>query len=106
MNDEQQDERINKLTARVEQLTGAVDVSNQMNLQLIALLKKALFYMFLIIVFLIGAIIYGAIGKDGFYAVRPTFPTTAYHPHGGDIIPWSDDGGISHFLSSHGAKAA
>lgn len=105
MNDEQQDERINKLTARVEQLTGAVDVSNQMNQQLIALLKKALFYMFLIIVFLIGAIVYGAIGKEGFYAVRPTFPTTAYIPHGG-IIPWSDDGGIAHFLSSHGAKAA
>ena len=66
-------EKINALTGRVEQLVGAVDVANQINLELMKLIKKALCYMFWIIVFLICAIIYGAIGKDGFYAVRPDF---------------------------------
>lgn len=82
-------EKINALTGRVEQLVGAVDVANQINLELMKILKKAIFYMFLIIVFLIGAIIYGAIGKEGFYAVRQTVPIPS---SGKDAaIPWFND---------------
>lgn len=63
-------EKIHALTSKMEQLTGAVDVANQINIELMKLLKKALCYEFWVIVLLIGAIIYGAIGKEGFYAVR------------------------------------
>lgn len=83
-------DKINSLTSRVEQLAGAVDISNQMNAQLIGLLKKALCYMFWIIVFLIGAIIYGAIGKDGFYAVRGSIPMPQQSVVSQDAIPWND----------------
>jgi len=62
--------KINALTSQQQQLIGAMDVQNQINIELMKLLKKALCYEFWIIVLLIGAIIYGAIGKDGFYAVR------------------------------------
>lgn len=83
-------EKINTLTSKVEQLTGAVDVANQINLELMKLLKKALCYMFWVIVFLIGAIIYGAIGKDGFYAVRGTIPMPSQSVVSQDAIPWTD----------------
>lgn len=62
--------KIHSLADKVEQLTGVVRVSNEINLQLVGLMKKALLYMFWIIVLLIGTVIYGAIGKEGFYAVR------------------------------------
>jgi len=63
-------EKIHALTSSVDQLRGAVDVANQINIELMKLLKKALCYEFWVIVLMIGAIIYGAIGKEGFYAVR------------------------------------
>jgi len=86
-------DKIHSLTARMEQLTGAVDVSNQINLELMKLLKKALCYMFWIIVFLIGAIIYGAIGKDGFYAVRQSIPIPENIPTRTPTaaLPWHND---------------
>lgn len=62
--------KIHTLADKVEQLTGVVRTSNEINLQLVGLMKKALMYMFWIIVLLIGTVIYGAIGKEGFYAVR------------------------------------
>lgn len=70
--------KIHNLADKVEQLTGVVKASNEINLQLVELMKKALMYMFWIIVFLIGTVIYGAIGKEGFYAVRHSVVDSAY----------------------------
>ena len=80
-------QKINELSAKVEQLAGVVSMANKINGDLVSLLKKALLYMFLIIVCLIGAIIYGAIGKDGFYAVRQGVVPIGH----ADAIPWGDD---------------
>ena len=95
---------------RVEQLTASVDVSNQLIIkqmeQLASEHKSAMTelrsmhdsyvkmtrYIFgmlgVIILFLIAALVYGAIGKDGLYAVGQTVPTNRMA--GKDAIPVSD----------------
>ena len=87
-------EKINTLTGRVEQLVGAVDVANKINLELMKLLKKALSYEFWVILFLIAALVYGAIGKDGLFAVRQAVPLPTCPPSGEQqtmLVPWHND---------------
>lgn len=89
-------EKINDLTQKVASLTSAVDVSNQVNIEHMKLLKKALSYEFYLILFLIAALVYGAIGKDGLFSVRhvvpiPTYPTDQPSDQQTMIIPWHND---------------
>ena len=65
---------INALTAEVKTLSGTVDVQNKIITDLVALLKKALSLEFYVILILIAALIYGAIGKEGLFAVRQSLP--------------------------------
>ena len=65
---------INSLAAEVKSLSGTVEAQNQINSDLVALLKKALSYEFYVIVALIAALIYGAVGKEGLFAVRQSLP--------------------------------
>lgn len=117
-------EKINRLTARVEQLTGSVDVSNQLvirQMEQSAADHKAAMQelrtmhdsyakmtrwivcsLITIILFLTGAIVYGAIGREGFYSVRPNFPQTAQFQT--DMIPFNDRQLI--FGMKRGASAA
>ena len=67
--------KIEVLTKSVSELTGAVSVLNKTNTDLTTTLKRALFYQFIVIVFLILVIAYGAIGERGMYAVRETMPS-------------------------------
>ena len=67
--------KIDVLTKTVSELTGAVSVLNKTNTDLTSTLKRALFYQFIVIVFLILVIAYGAIGERGMYAVRETMPS-------------------------------
>ena len=67
--------KIEVLTKSVSELTGAVSVLNKTNTDLTTTLKRALFYQFIVIVFLILVIAYGAIGERGMYAVRKTMPS-------------------------------
>ena len=67
--------KIENLTKTVSELTGAVAVLNKTNSDLVATLKRSIFYQFLVIVFLILVIAYGAIGERGMYAVRETMPS-------------------------------
>ena len=67
--------KIEVLTKSVSELTGAVSVLNKTNSDLVTTLKRSIFYQFLVIVFLILVIAYGAIGERGMYAVRETMPT-------------------------------
>lgn len=89
-------EKINDLRTSVDQLRGSVDVANQINIEHMKLLKKALSYEFHLILFLIAALVYGAIGKDGLFAVRqavpiPTYPTDQPSDQQTMIIPWHND---------------
>lgn len=87
-------DKINTLTGRVEQLVGAVDVANQINLELMKLLKKALAYEFWVIIILIAALVYGAIGEKGLYSVRQVIPVPSSDGQasliGNDMAPWND----------------
>ena len=65
---------INALTAEVKTLSGTVEAQNKINADLVALLRKALSYEFYIILILIAALVYGAIGKEGLFAVRQSLP--------------------------------
>ena len=65
---------INSLAAEVKSLSGTVEAQNQINSDLVALLKKALSYEFYVILILIAALVYGAIGKEGLFAVRQSLP--------------------------------
>lgn len=65
---------INALTAEVKSLSGMVAAQTKINSDLVELLKKALSYEFYVILFLIAALVYGAIGKDGLFAVRQAIP--------------------------------
>lgn len=84
--EEDQYRKINELTTKLAQLTGTVEAQNAINADLVALLKKALLYLFLIVIALIGTVIYGAIGKDGFYAVRKGVVNVTMS----DIVPADD----------------
>lgn len=89
-------EKINSLAAKVEGLTAAVDISNQLNIETVKLLKKALSYEFWTIIVLIAALVYGAIGKDGLFAVRqavpvPTVPALPQGDQQAVIAPWHND---------------
>lgn len=95
---------------RVEQLSASVDMTNRLIIKQLEqsssdhkasmVEMRAMYdshvkmtrYIFavlsLIILFLIAALVYGAIGKDGLYAVRQTVPT--HRVAGKDAIPISD----------------
>ena len=99
-------EKLNALTTKVEGLTSAVDVSNDilikqmeqssedhkvaiselrmMHDSYVTMTKYIIGLLALIIFSLIGAITYGAIGKQGLFAVRDTIPRVA-------IVPWHND---------------
>ena len=65
---------INSLAAEVKSLSGTVEAQNKINADLVALLRKALSYEFYVILILIAAIVYGAIGKERLFAVRQSLP--------------------------------
>lgn len=65
---------INSLATEVKFLSGTVDAQNKIITDLVALLKKALSYEFYVILILIAALVYGAIGRDGLFAVRQSLP--------------------------------
>lgn len=65
---------INSLAAEVKSLSGSVEAQNKINSDLVALLRKALSYEFYVILILIAALVYGAVGKEGLFAVRQSLP--------------------------------
>ena len=100
-------DKINTLAAKVEGLTSAVDVSNDILLRQIEqsavdhsaamdklqkmhdsyvkMTKYIIGMLFIVIFSLIGALIYGAIGKEGLHAVRDTMPKVTF------AVPWHND---------------
>lgn len=89
-------DRINELSSRVDFLAGQVETSNKLNAELVKLLRRESNGKFGVIIVLIAALIYMALGPDGYNAVRDTIPTpwrkgeqkaTASAP----IAPWHDD---------------
>lgn len=81
-------DKFHGLADTVGKLTGAVEASNAINVALIGVLKKVLVGAFLIIVILILALIFGALGERGFNAVTDKMPSI---PMSADAIPAHND---------------
>lgn len=67
-------DKINGLTAKVCELTGVVQVANNINGELLKLLRRVLSGAFWVIVLLVLALLYAANGPDGYRAIRETLP--------------------------------
>lgn len=67
-------DKINGLTAEVRELAGAVQVSNNINGELLKLLRRVLSGAFWVIVLLVLALLYASLGPDGYKAIRDTLP--------------------------------
>ena len=80
-------DKINDLTSEVKELAGSVQVSNDINGELLKLLRRVLSGAFWVIVLLVLALLYAANGPDGYKAIRETLP----HVPG---VP-TDDGGTA-----------
>lgn len=95
--------KVGTLANSVSELSGSVSVLNKTNTDLVSLLKKALSCEFYIILLLIAALVYGAIGKEGLYSVRQIVPVPSSapvdipHADGVSVIPWHDD--LRHYLN-------
>ena len=87
-------DKINGLTAEVRELAGAVQVSNNINGELLKLLRRVLSGAFWVIVLLVLALLYAANGPDGYRAIRETLPNIPGVP----TAP-TDDGGTAAAVS-------
>lgn len=66
--------RMNDTDRKLSESIGKWDVIISQNERLINLLGRAIFFMFVLAMVELAAIIYGAIGKEGLHAVRQAVP--------------------------------
>lgn len=76
--DEKYEERFNQIESKVDETNGYLKGVVDSNQKLIKLLTIALGIISFIAVLAVGAVIFGAIGKDGFKTVRDSMPTITY----------------------------
>lgn len=69
-------EQIHSLAAEVHELAGEVKASNDINKELIKLMRRESNGKFCIIALLIAALIYGALGENGFNAIMRKSPSS------------------------------
>lgn len=87
-------EKLNANTAEVKELTGAVRVLTRQNERFFEMIEKKdtqyiaeldkkdkaqgriVIALFVMLAFMLAALVYGAIGRDGLHAVRETVPIT------------------------------
>lgn len=67
-------DKYNALLEKVGECVGAVTSSNEINRDLIGLLRKVLVGAFIVILLLIFTLIFGALGERGFHAVTNKVP--------------------------------
>ena len=70
-------DRLDETDGKLNKLLGQNDVLISQNRELISLLKKGLWYLFLIAVFELAVITYGAIGREGFNTIKGSVPAEA-----------------------------
>lgn len=76
--DEKYEERFNQIESKVDETNGYLKGVVDSNQKLIKLLTISLGIISFIAVLSVGAVIFGAIGKDGFKTVRDSVPTITY----------------------------
>lgn len=77
-------ERINDTDTKLSELIGQTSMLVSQNDKLMKFLEKdgqrfqrIIYTLFAVVMVLVGAVVFGAIGKEGFYAVRTLSPATA-----------------------------
>ena len=87
--------RLNSLESKVDETNGYLRGVVESNEKLIVLLTKSQSHMKHALILgwtfafmCLGALIYGAIGKEGLYSVRQTLPTTTAIPAHNDLDKW------------------
>ncbi|MBQ1429548.1 MAG: hypothetical protein IIZ06_07755 [Kiritimatiellae bacterium] len=77
--------KVNGLESKYDETIGYLRGVVESNERLIKLFARALYLLSVITLLSLGAIIFGAIGKDGLYSVRQVIPSTQ------DAIPAHND---------------
>lgn len=77
--------KVNGLESKVDETNGYLRGVVESNERLIKLFARALYLLAVIALLSLGAVIFGAIGKDGLYSVRQVIPSTQ------DAIPAHND---------------
>ena len=87
--DEKYEERFNQIESKVDETNGYLKGVVESNQRLIKLLTISLGIISFIAVLAVGAIIVGAIGKEGFKTVRDAVPNLTYYiPAVNDLDKW------------------
>ena len=89
--DAKYEERFNQIESKVDETNGYLKGVVDSNQKLIKLLTVAIGIISFIAVLAVGAIIVGAIGKDGFKTVRDSMPKVSYAiPATNDLDKWQN----------------
>ena len=90
--DAKYEERFNQIESKVDETNGYLKGVVESNQRLIKLLTISLGIISFIAVLAVGAIIVGAIGKDGFKTVRDSMPKVSYAiPATNDLDKWQNN---------------
>lgn len=76
--DDRIEHRFNSIEGKVDELNGYLKGVVESNQRLISLFTKAMYVISFIAVMAVGAVIFGAIGKDGMHSVRQIIPDIVY----------------------------
>ena len=94
--DEKYEERFNQIESKVDETNGYLKGVVESNQKLIKLFSISLGVISFIAILAVGAIIVGAIGKDGFKTVRNAVPNLTYCiPAVNDLDKWQNRHGES-----------
>lgn len=87
--------RVNQLESKIDETNGYLRGVVESNEKLIALLEKrdttlnrVIWALLVILLFALGVIAFGAIGKEGMHSVRQSVPTLAAVPPDHDFDKW------------------
>ena len=93
--DEKIEERFNQIESKVDETNGYLKGVVESNQKLIKLFSISLGVISFIAILAVGAIIVGAIGKDGFKTVRDAVPNITYYiPAVNDLDKWQNKHGV------------
>ena len=90
--DAKYEERFNQIESKVDETNGYLKGVVESNQKLIKLFSISLGVISFIAILAVGAIIVGAIGKDGFKTVRDSMPKVSYAiPATNDLDKWQNN---------------
>ena len=94
--DEKYEERFNQIESKVDETNGYLKGVVELNQKLIKLFTYSIAVISFIAIMAVGAIIVGAIGREGFKTVRDAVPNLTYYiPAPNDLDKWQNRHGAT-----------